>query len=261
MRQRGGTAIYLRNDLNGKLAFTFSNSVIEYVIVKVKKLDAIIISLYRPPDTVNNEWNHAIKSLVNDINLCQSNGTYERIILGGDINMSKLHFDDNGFIIYENNMTQQSEKFTEISNNLCLFNIIDKPTRGDKILDLVMTNDKDIFTHVEMEHNQKFSDHNLMTIGLSFDINSKTKNTDNLEYPNEIPLYNWRYGTKENWDKYRESLDKHNWNDETSDMNIENKIKYFYEIIEDAVKTNFDKKEIENHKKGKVPKKNQNHVQ
>ena len=55
VRQREGAAIYLRNDHNGKLAFSFSNSVIEYVIVKVKKLYAIIIAIYRPPDNTNEE--------------------------------------------------------------------------------------------------------------------------------------------------------------------------------------------------------------
>ena len=54
----------------------------------------------------------------------------------------------------DENMMQQYEKFADFSNNLCIFNVIDKPTRGDKILDLVMTNDKDIFTNVNMELNQ-----------------------------------------------------------------------------------------------------------
>ena len=70
VRMRGGAAIYLRNDLNGKLESSYSNTVVEYVIVKVKKLDTLFISIYRPPDTSNNEWSLAIKSLNDDINMC-----------------------------------------------------------------------------------------------------------------------------------------------------------------------------------------------
>ena len=42
-RNRGGTAIYLRDDLKAKFAHKFCNKVVQYVIVKVKKLDLIII--------------------------------------------------------------------------------------------------------------------------------------------------------------------------------------------------------------------------
>ena len=37
-RVRGGSAIYLLNELHSKLESAYSNSVVDYVIVKVKKL-------------------------------------------------------------------------------------------------------------------------------------------------------------------------------------------------------------------------------
>ena len=38
-RTRGGAAIYIKNELCPKKAATFSNSIVEYVIVKCSKLD------------------------------------------------------------------------------------------------------------------------------------------------------------------------------------------------------------------------------
>ena len=56
VRQRGGVALYLRKELNGKLFSDFSNSVVETLIVTCKKLNTIFICIYRPPSTKNDEW-------------------------------------------------------------------------------------------------------------------------------------------------------------------------------------------------------------
>ena len=50
-RARGGSALYLREYLNGRKGKSFSNGVVEYVIVTSKVLEAIFISIYWPPDT------------------------------------------------------------------------------------------------------------------------------------------------------------------------------------------------------------------
>ena len=43
---RVGTALYLKNSLNGRLSSTFSNSVVDYFVVTSKVLDVVFVSLY-----------------------------------------------------------------------------------------------------------------------------------------------------------------------------------------------------------------------
>ena len=85
-RERGGAAIYLNDSLNGRQIKSFLNEVVDYVVVTSKVLDAVLISVYRPPDTSYNEWNHAVSSLMEEVDLIQSNGSFQRVMLGGDLN-------------------------------------------------------------------------------------------------------------------------------------------------------------------------------
>ena len=53
VRQRGGVALYLRKELHGKSVYCFSNSVVEALIVKVRKIRTLFLCMYRPPSTSN----------------------------------------------------------------------------------------------------------------------------------------------------------------------------------------------------------------
>ena len=48
---RGGAAIYMKEKLNGRFAKSYSNGVVDFVVATSKVLDAVFVSLYRPPDT------------------------------------------------------------------------------------------------------------------------------------------------------------------------------------------------------------------
>ena len=48
-RERGGAALYLKENLNGRRTKSFSNGVVDFVVVTSKVLDAILNSVYRPP--------------------------------------------------------------------------------------------------------------------------------------------------------------------------------------------------------------------
>ena len=56
IRQGGLVALYLRKELNSKIFSAFSNSVVETLIVLCKKLNTILICVYRPPSTKDEEW-------------------------------------------------------------------------------------------------------------------------------------------------------------------------------------------------------------
>ena len=49
--------------------------------VTSKVLDTVFVSMYWPPDTYN-EWNHALGSLMEEVNLIQAIGNFQHVFLG-----------------------------------------------------------------------------------------------------------------------------------------------------------------------------------
>ena len=64
-RTHGGTCIYVRNDLATQVLLSHSNSVCESLVLKVKTMNVIMISIYRPPDS-------SLKDFGEAIDLCKS---------------------------------------------------------------------------------------------------------------------------------------------------------------------------------------------
>ena len=89
-RIRGGAAIFMKDELYPKKAASFSNGVVEFIVVKSSILDSLFISIYRPPSTNNDEWMHALTSLDSEIKLAQAHGRFQRIYIGGDFNFGSL---------------------------------------------------------------------------------------------------------------------------------------------------------------------------
>ena len=57
----GGVAFYLTSDLGGVLSHTFSNGVVETLLVKCKCIETLFVTVYRPPNSCCNlsEWSEA----------------------------------------------------------------------------------------------------------------------------------------------------------------------------------------------------------
>ena len=62
----------------------------------------------------------------------------------------------------------------------------------------------------------------------------------NLKYETSISYLSWRYGANEDWKNYENFLNNYNWIDETRNMDINDKLKYFYETLEKAIENVFN---------------------
>ena len=184
-RYRGGAGLYVRNDLYPKIVTNYSNGVVDFVMIKVRKLKSLVIAIYRPPDTSNSEWSLALTKLNEEIILAQSHGDFERIIMGGDLNFRDLKWNDEGNVIYGNGLTGQMGEFAKFLSSNFLKNVIDKPTRGENILDLVLT---------DIELNDRFSDHSLVKVNMTYCVDKVIDTSENMVYTTKIPWYNWRKG-------------------------------------------------------------------
>ena len=255
-RSRGGAALYLRSDLNCKMVNNFSNSVVETVIVKCKKLDMIFISVYRPPNTKVCEWNQAVDFIISTVELSQSHGEYNRIMMAGDFNFPSLIWNDSLPKI-ELKLNPQQERFVMMLSELCLLNMVDFPTHKDNnILDLILTNDSDFVISVWPDENIKFSDHKFVNCMIDVIREDKCDKCDEemIKYITKVPQFSWRNGTEEQWVKYKDILNENDWNALSMDCSVEQKVNSLYQIIENAVSLSFDN--LIEKKKGKkrIPK-------
>ena len=142
-RERGGVASYVRNDLKCVKSFSYSNSVVEALIVKCKMLDTLFIIIYRPPDTKDEEWKDALTKIDESIRLCQANGDYKSIYIMGDFNMKNVKWDQNVMVLSQY-MTSQEETLNVFLSDWCLCNYVSSATRESNIVDWILTNDGDL---------------------------------------------------------------------------------------------------------------------
>ena len=136
-------------------------------------------------------------------------------------------------------------------------------TRKDNILDLVFTNSDEVINGCSTIINRQFSDHNTLRISLNYQYRNEVKLQRKNPYPNSIYEYDLMKATDENWVRYDILLSKLS---EDFDIKIQNedtqaRLMRFYNVIEEAVKTLFEKKdafkpeeEKERSKGNKIPK-------
>ena len=133
-------------------------------------------------------------------------------------------------------MTNQQEIFASFLGKFCLFNCVDVPTRGENVLDLILTNDEDLIQGIKVEESGTFSDHRWVIGSLDVNMDRKDEVVPEFQsYHTKIPNFNWRKGTVEQWDLYRDILNRIDWLDRTKEMSVGDKVDYLNSQMETAV--------------------------
>ena len=167
--KQGGTAIYLHNNIDGEMITSYSKNKCDMVAIKVKSLNLINIVCYRPPKTKMVDF----KPMIDEIKKIFSE--MERpdptIIWTGDFNFPFVKWQEcsSGGTTWEykpeeNTMLDEKEQFKyvmELSSNYNLLQLIDKPTRDKNTLDLIFTNEMELFSNCEISKSG-LSDHNFI---------------------------------------------------------------------------------------------------
>lgn len=109
VRERGGTLIYIHEDLPFTDEEAFDNEVCELVVCTTKPSDMIIASLYRPPDTSDELFSPMLAFLQNYIDDATKDKHKEIIILG-DFNLPCISWSDNSVLKNSNKATTDCAK-------------------------------------------------------------------------------------------------------------------------------------------------------
>ena len=183
----GGVALYVKNeinivereDINEQL---FPESLWCELVFKGEK--TLLGVCYRPPDSlaVNNE---ALYSLLNKVGR-------ENVVIMGDFNFAELRWDNSSNTLHEH-------PFITCLNDNFLEQLIDKPTRGGNILDLVLCSETSIVQNLKVGEPFATSDHHIIRFDL---LVSKELTQDNTV------AYNY---FKADYNKIRDYAKSKNW--------------------------------------------------
>jgi exonuclease III len=127
----------------------------------------LFCSCYKPPD-VNISWSDEFNDFLN--NICDQ---YDNLLIVGDFNLPNISWDSNNNAFGANEMS-----FVDALHDHYLSQIINIPTRGSNILDLVITSVQDHVSVTEVLSPDKaalFTDHNVITFEYAVHLKAPSK--------------------------------------------------------------------------------------
>lgn len=189
----GGVLLYVKEDMNVQ-EVEDRNLICETIWVKLKTISGYlkIGVCYRSPTANERE----IKELFENI----KRNTNETAIVMGDFNYKDIDWE----IM---RTSGDGNDFIEMINDCFLTQHVLEPTRGDSILDLVLSTESGLVEEIKIECPVSNSDHNVVTFRIAQGIDIKKKNKG-------VPVYSYH---KASYDKINERLNLVEWERELED--------------------------------------------
>ena len=241
---KGGIIVYIKDNWQSQIEVLDSGSInlIEYLVLYIKKINLIFITVYRSPSSDRQTFS-LVMDKINSI-IMQKEQNCPSIILNGDFNFPEIKFEHG--LIPES--TQPHQILKNFADKFSLIQKIIHPTRVNNILDLVFTNNEEIFTDFSIEDYPSLSDHRLI-IGHS--TLKYTKNSEKITtFGNSFRTLNF-YSENVNWIAINEELSKISWNTVIKSVNMDLGYSELCKILFDICKNNVPKKK--NRAKSRIP--------
>ena len=153
-RPGGGMCIYIKDSIMFEVCLSYSNSVCELLIIKLDNPSLIIVAIYRPPSSLNSDFEDIITRTTQCFNEMPT--PMPNIVVVGDFNLPNFNWDD------PNTDCLISKVMCPFIDSFFLKQIVTKPTRGSNILDLVFCHD-DLIDSIDIVKTS-LSDHCILTI-------------------------------------------------------------------------------------------------
>ena len=201
--------MYLHEDLPISNQETFDDGTCEVAICKIPTLKNIIISIYRPPETPHEVFRNSIEFIQKYISSTTDNEHYD-LLLFGDLNLPCIDWND---ITVKKNFSKATTECAKLFLSFMEINLlsqyVDAPTRERNILDLMLTNNSSLVSHIQSEPT-KLSDHNIVSIYTRYSICSADKPIINLPEPHTFRALNFK---KSDFTKIKNHLKEIAWDD------------------------------------------------
>ena len=138
--------IAVKKELCGE--FVESSNEVESVFVKINikgKKSVILGSVYRPPASSYDYCSKSVNHIYNIFNKFKSSV----FCIGGDFNLPDINWENSEIVGNQYPLTI-NQLYLDLSHDLGFNQIVDKPTRGNHILDLLFTNRPEIFKNPDI---------------------------------------------------------------------------------------------------------------
>ena len=150
-RPRGGVAIYIKENKSWSVdvLLCHSNSFVETLAVYVKALNLLLITIYRPPECDESKFKNSLQMLSGVIR--GVGPPMPEVVIVGDLNCPHLNWETLTIAGAPTLERKQAEMLRQFMEEWCMVQFVDLPTRKNNILDVVITNNKDLVHSINMD--------------------------------------------------------------------------------------------------------------
>jgi len=212
-RKGGGALLLVHNSILVADVQYFDNTVCEAVICTIPSMGAVVSSIYRPPDTTCEEFTPLLQFLDSYLADSLSDKISDTLFLG-DLNFPGIDWSQLTYTRTTKDRNASCEKMIDFVSDHLMTQCINKPTRGDNILDVLLTNnDRTIGCTKSTE--TCLSDHNLVEIILRYNPGKGFKPRTGPVW--DPTTYRGRNLETASFDDIRSELDNVDWDQKMSE--------------------------------------------
>ncbi len=207
-RSHGGVIIYIRNDIaiEAELLLGYSDSQVEFVAVKIKSINLVVINCYRPPQCDLDKFEKAMTELNKMIDKLPT--PTPSVIMCGDFNFPHVQWPGGTISGGTKEEHKQVKLLFNATDRVFLQQLITKPTRINNVLDLFFINNEAAISSYKVEKTI-FSDHSLVNILTTY---RKDHHTEITVCAKVSPFAAFNYfSTKIDWEEIQASFTKVIW--------------------------------------------------
>jgi hypothetical protein len=254
--KKGGVVIYVNNKFAASTEVILSSStgLVEMLVLKITRLNLILVTIYRPPRCPINDFSMAFTELERILN--EQQAPTPNIIITGDFNFPNICWESeqmqNVQGVSRDDRSQADKIFYLISSH-CLYQHVNKPTREENILDLFFTNNDELVNDIEIIPTiSDISDHKIINVKTNFyETMKECIQSTQLEH---ISFKNFNFfNEKVNWEAIQLTLANVRWVERMHTMTVEEKYDFIKETLLKIAKEFVPQRKQNTNKKSTIP--------
>ena len=215
---KGGIITYIKDSVSttAKVVASGSKGNIEYLCIYFRDKNLLFITIYRPPSE-NHQQFYEILKIIEDF--ITSLPTSPSIVLTGDFNYPNIRWMNGIAVSTQGSAHNSPNSLLNFASRQFLTQIIDQPTRGTNILDLLFTSNDDIFSKIEISEIPLLSDHNLIIANTTL---SKPREFIPPTNPNQNSFRNLNFFHQNiNWEAINQDIEQINWESKFANSSVQ----------------------------------------
>ena len=266
-RERGGVAVYLRDDLTPltKVLLRYSNGAVDVLVLHIEHLNVALTVIYRHPDDPNgrvrstaNQYAPALEAVRSSLSELAT--PTPELIMCGDFNLPHALWDTRTI---SPGATADEKKMIELTHNLAddyfMSQLISGPTqRSGNTLDLCFSNNPSLLYDYNII-TTTYSDHRILQCNTKFCIDNNNPEPETYRIPHsedgpQAQFDNLNFCSEDvKWDEIKNELSEVSWSEELSNLEPSTMVDRISEICLEACQGRVPERNTVNRKSSKIP--------